>query len=59
MGESRYAEEQIIGVLKQAEAGMLSGDLCRSEEFSESTFVSVQKPPYIDSVGGRMAEDQY
>ena len=29
MKKSRYAEEQIIGILKQHEAGVKTADLCR------------------------------
>ena len=38
MKKSRYSEEQIIGFLKQAEAGMPVKDLCRSGGFSDATF---------------------
>jgi len=38
MKKSRYSEEQIIGFLKQAEAGMPIKDLCRNGGFSDATF---------------------
>ena len=37
MKKSRYTEEQIIGFLKQAEAGMPVKELCRKEGFSDAT----------------------
>ena len=38
MRTSKYSEEQIIGFLKQAEAGVPIKDLCRREGFSDATF---------------------
>ena len=38
MKKSRYSEQQIIGFLKQADAGMPIKELCRSGGFSDATF---------------------
>ena len=38
MRKSKYTEEQIIGFLKQAEAGMAVKDLCRKHGFSDAAF---------------------
>ena len=38
MKKSRYREEQIIGFLKEAEAGMPIKELCRKGGFSDATF---------------------
>ncbi len=34
----RFAEEQIIGVLREAEAGMPIAELCRKHGFSEASY---------------------
>ena len=38
MRKSRYTEEQIIGFVRQAEAGVNVAELCRREGFSTATF---------------------
>jgi putative transposase len=38
MKKSRYSEEQIIAVLKEAEAGVKVQDLCRKHGISDVTF---------------------
>ena len=38
MEKSRYTEEQIIGILKQHEAGVKTADLCREHGISAATF---------------------
>ena len=37
MPRKRYTEEQIIGVLKQAETGVKTADLCREHGISNAT----------------------
>ena len=38
MKQRRFNDEQIIGFLRQAEAGMAIPELCRSGGFSQATF---------------------
>ena len=38
MKRSRFTEEQIIGMLKEQEAGMKTADVCRKHGISEGTF---------------------
>ena len=38
MKRARFTEEQIIGVLKEQEAGMSTADVCRKHGVSSSTF---------------------
>lgn len=36
--KKRFSEEQIIGFLREAEAGMVVKDLCRRHGFSEASY---------------------
>jgi len=38
MKKTRYSEEQIIGVLKEAEAGVPTTELCRKYGISDATY---------------------
>lgn len=38
MKSKRFTEEQIIGILKQAQGGMKIVDLCRMHNISDATF---------------------
>jgi putative transposase len=38
MKRSRFSEEQIIGILKEQEAGMATTDVCRKHGVSSATF---------------------
>jgi putative transposase len=38
MKKSRFTEEQIIGILREHDAGTATGDLCRKHGISNATF---------------------
>ena len=38
MKGSRFSEEQIIGILREHEAGATTADICRKHGISEATF---------------------
>ena len=38
MKKSLYSEEQILGILKQQEAGVKTADVCREHGISAATF---------------------
>ena len=38
MKRSRFSEEQIIGILKERQAGVTAADLCRKHGVSDATF---------------------
>lgn len=48
----RHTEEQIIGVLKESEAGMKTAELCRRHGISETTFYK-----WKDKYGGMTVSD--
>ena len=52
MRKSKYTEEQIIGFLKLAEAGMPVAEICRKGGFSDATFYK-----WRSKFGGMEASD--
>jgi putative transposase len=52
MKTTRFTDEQIIGFLKQAEAGMAIKDICRSGGFSQPTLYK-----WLARVSGMEASD--
>jgi len=45
MKRSRYSEEQIIGILKQRQAGLGAKELCRNHGISDATFYKWRSNP--------------
>ena len=43
MRRSRFSEEQIVGILKEQEAGAATAELCRRHGISEQTFYTWKK----------------
>jgi putative transposase len=43
MKRSRFSDEQIIGILKEHQAGMSAADLCRKYGISDATFYTWRK----------------
>jgi len=43
MKRSRFSEEQIIGIMKEHQAGMSAVDLCRKHGISDATFYTWRK----------------
>jgi putative transposase len=43
MKRLRFSDEQIIGILKEHQAGMTPGELCRKHGISDATFYTWRK----------------
>jgi putative transposase len=54
MKGSRFSEEQIIGILREHEAGMKVPDLCRRHGISDATFYIYGRLPRGKKVSGRV-----
>lgn len=52
MKRSRFTEEQIIGILKEQEAGLKVSDLCRKHGISDATFYKWKTRDCVPSDGG-------
>ena len=52
MKANRFTEQQIIGILKQAQAGMKIVDLCRTHGISDATFYN-----WRSKYGGKEVSD--
>lgn len=52
MKRSRFSEEQIIGILKEHQAGLSAAELCRKHGISDATFYK-----WRSKYGGREVSD--
>ena len=54
MKRSRFTEEQIIGILKEHQAGLSAADLCRKHGISDATFYN-----WRSKYGGMEVSESY
>jgi putative transposase len=52
MRASRFNEEQIIGILREHEAGAKTPELCRRHAISDATFYIYGRPAHSKKVAG-------
>ncbi len=45
--KKRFSDEQIISILREAEAGVSARELCRKHAISEATFMPLQSSLFI------------
>lgn len=58
MKRSRFSDEQIIGILKEHQAGLSATELCRKYGVSDATFLQVAlEVRRHGCVGGEAAEE--
>jgi transposase-like protein len=50
MKRSRYTEEQIIGILKEQEAGVPVSELCRKHGMSDATFYNWKSRRHLQTL---------
>jgi len=55
MKRSRFTEEQIIGIVREQEAGVSTADICRKHGISSATFYA-WKAKRLGSFGRQTAE---
>ena len=53
MRKSKFTEEQIIGFLKQVEAGLAVAEICRNGGFSDATFYMYGLPVECNGLAAR------
>jgi transposase-like protein len=54
MKRSRFSEEQIIGILKEHEAGVSVADLCRKHGVSDASIYNVALKDLLGKLGSRL-----